>query len=175
MYQLRTKNGHDLFECVSALQKEIRRGNKYEATYWALEIYNSNYVDYVWNRLMVISVEDVADPMIHLACKSMMDAFNYFKEKKNKTHRIFLTKCVLTLCEADKNRNADHFQNLVDKRIENGETLTIPEYALDIHTKKGKKSGKTKYQFFVEEYNALKPLKEDQQDKDAAFNLFSLF
>ena len=33
-----TPGGYDLFEVLSALQKEIRRGNEYNAVYWAAEL-----------------------------------------------------------------------------------------------------------------------------------------
>jgi hypothetical protein len=33
----------------------------------------------------------------------------------------------------------------------------IPEYALDTHTLRGRKRGKTKEQFFSEEHDALQP------------------
>lgn len=35
--------------------------------------------------------------------------------------------------------------------------LSIPEYAYDVHTLKGKKMGKTKEDFFREEHNSLEP------------------
>lgn len=37
------------------------------------------------------------------------------------------------------------------------EDLPIPEYARDIHTRKGRYMGKTKKDFFLEENKALKP------------------
>lgn len=172
-YQLNTTSGLQLSECISALQKEIRRGNKYEATYWALEIYNSNYRKYLWERLLIISAEDVHDPMNHLIVKSLYDSWTNIGAK-DKKHRIFLTRAVLQLCEAPKNRNADHFQNLVDKNLEKGETLSIPDYAKDVHTKAGRTAGMTKKDFFEDEYEALQPIVEDEQDKKAAEQLLLL-
>ena len=37
-----TPKGYDLHEVISALQKEIRRGNEYEAVYWATELESFN-------------------------------------------------------------------------------------------------------------------------------------
>jgi hypothetical protein len=85
--------------------------------------------------------------------------------------RIFISKAVLLLCAAKKNRDADHLQNLVydEKMTLDPETLAdelrnapeyepIPDYAYDCHTSIGKKAGRTKRDFFKAEQKALKPL-----------------
>jgi hypothetical protein len=43
----------------------------------------------------------------------------------------------------------------------------IPDYALDCHTSAGKRAGKTKKDFFREEYRALKPREPGLFDEDA--------
>jgi len=48
-----TKNGYDLLETLSAIQKEIRRCKEYEAVYWAVELESLN-PKALWNRLRVI-------------------------------------------------------------------------------------------------------------------------
>lgn len=58
-FELRTKNGYKLDEVVSALQKEIRRGNELMASYWAFELNESGYWRYCFRRLQVISGEDI--------------------------------------------------------------------------------------------------------------------
>ena len=35
--------------------------------------------------------------------------------------------------------------------------IPIPDYTFDVHTRKGKKHGRTKEEFFQEEYKALQP------------------
>jgi len=37
------------------------------------------------------------------------------------------------------------------------ENLPTPEYAYDVHTKKGRYTGKTKKAFFLDEYRSLAP------------------
>ena len=67
-------------------------------------------------------------------------------------------------------RDADHLTNLVYdtgvateaaenflKELEKTDFVEIPEYAFDCHTLKGKRKGKTKEDFFIEEFDALKP------------------
>ena len=55
---LRTKRGYDLYEVASALQKAIRRNETAIAGYFALELLESGYHNYVWKKLLTISAED---------------------------------------------------------------------------------------------------------------------
>ena len=83
--------------------------------------------------------------------------------------RTVISKAVILLCAARKNRDADHLQNFVydalagidaDKLAADllkGGKVEIPDYAFDCHTLKGKRAGKTKADFFREEQRALKP------------------
>lgn len=166
-YQLKTKKGYDFFEASSALQKSIRRNDVKLAGYFALELWHSNYRDYVWKRLLTISAEDcygIITKEVYALYKSY-EVVN--KRAKKPAGRIFLSKAVILLCESLKSRDADHLQNLVydrddvdaQKLIEEvrNETLDIPEYAYDVHTRKGKRMGKTKEDFFREELEALEP------------------
>ena len=164
---LRTINGYDFFEVASAMQKAIRRADAAVAGYFALELWHSNYRDYVWKRLFTISAEDCYG----LITKEI-EALWQGHELVNKTAsepkgRIFVSKAVLLLCGCRKCRDADHLQNFIyDKRMVDVEKwiedvrkypIPIPEYTFDVHTRKGKKRGRTKEEFFKEEYEALKP------------------
>lgn len=89
------------------------------------------------------------------------------KNKSEPKGRIFVSKAVILLCQSKKNRDADHLQNFVYERsdidIEKwfGDVrqypIPIPHYTYDVHTRKGKKHGRTKEEFFREEYEALRP------------------
>lgn len=159
-YQPTTKRGYDLYEVVSALQKTIRRNLPEEAVYWALELFDSGFAKYLWKRMLIISAEDINSPETISAVKTLHD--NYFMDKE-KPHRIYITRAVLLLCESPKNRNADHYQNLNDY---NKEKREIPMYALDKHTLRGKKMGRTKLDFFENEQKSLSPLVESENDKE---------
>lgn len=164
---LRTIGGYDFFEVSSAMQKAIRRADVRVAGYFALELWHSGYRDYVWKRLYTISAEDC-----YGLITSEIEALWQGHELVNKTGdkpkgRIFVSKAVLLLCECRKCRDADHLQNLVydrndvdvEKWLEDvrREPIAIPEYTYDVHTRKGKKRGRTKEEFFRDEYEALKP------------------
>lgn len=167
MYQLRTVNGYDFYEVASAMQKAIRRADVRVAGYFALELWHSGYVDYVWKRLFVISAEDCFG-IITQEVESLYKAYLFINEKaKEPKGRIFLSKAVLLLCSCRKCRDADHLQNLVydrkDCEVEQWledvrrYPIKVPEYTFDVHTRKGKARGKTKADFFQEELNALRP------------------
>lgn len=164
---LRTINGYDFFEVSSAMQKSIRRGDARVAGFFALELWHSGYRDYVWKRLFTISAEDCYG-LITKEIEALWQGHELVnKNKIEPKGRIFVSKAVLLLCDCRKCRDADHLQNLIyDRRDVDVEQwiddvrhypIPIPPYAPDVHTRKGKKSGRTKAEFFRDEYEALQP------------------
>ena len=164
---LRTINGYDFFEVASAMQKAIRRADAAVAGFFALELWHSNYRDYVWKRLFTISAEDCYG-LVTREIEALWQGHELVnKTAKEPKGRIFVSKAVLLLCECRKCRDADHLQNFVyDRRMVDVEKwiedvrkypIPIPQYTFDVHTRKGKKMGRTKEEFFKEEYEALKP------------------
>lgn len=181
----KTKRGYDFYEVSSSLQKAIRRNDVKVAGYMALELFPFQ-AEYVWRRLLTISAEDVHG-VITTEIKSLYDSFwivNKNKKRDELGGRIFITKAVMILCHAMKNRDADVLQNYVyDKKISitdeeiqkyftevREEHIDIPEYAYDVHTLKGKRMGKTKRDFMIEEEQGLSP----NDDSIKVFNIFDL-
>lgn len=164
---LRTTGGYDFFECSSAMQKAIRRNDPAVAGFFALELWTSGYRDYVWKRLFTISAEDCYG-LITGEIESLWQGHQLVnKGSSTPKGRIFVSKAVLLLCSVRKNRDADHLQNFVydqqlidvEKWIEDvrSNPLPVPDYTFDVHTRRGKKRGMTKKQFFRDEYEALNP------------------
>lgn len=176
-YQMTTKRGYDFFECSSAMQKAIRRGDTKIAGYFAQELFASGYHNYVWKRLLTVSAEDVELPITTeiIALHQGFEIVN--KPKKDVVKgRIFISKAVILLCRAAKSRDMDHLQCLVydlklgitDAVVEQAlldapDYVEIPDYSFDVHTKRGKMRGATKKQFFEEERNALLPIDDQRQ------------
>ena len=167
MYELRTVRGYDFYEVASALQKAIRRSDAKVAGYFALELWERGYVEYLWRRLFVISAEDCYG-LITFEIESLFKSYCFINEKsKEPKGRVFISKAVILLCECKKSRDADHLSNLVydrgDCEVEKWfdevrkHPIQVPEYTYDVHTRKGKMRGKTKADFFREELEALKP------------------
>lgn len=168
--KLLTQRGYDFYEVASALQKSIRRGDVRLAGYMALELF-PRYHNYVWKRLLTISAEDCYG-IITKEVMALYEAFqviNKGKKGDDMKGRIFISKAVILLCECKHNRDADLLQNYVydkkfslsDDQIEElfeevrQDDMEIPEYVYDCHTLKGKKLGKTKKDFFIEEQQGL--------------------
>lgn len=167
---LKTQRGYDFYEVASALQKSIRRADVKLAGYMALELF-PRYAEYCWKRLLTISAED-CHGLITQEIKSLYDAFwviNKGKKGDDLKGRIFISKAVIILCTCKHNRDADLLSNYIydkqalisDEEIEKlmievrQERMGIPNYVYDCHTIKGKKMGKTKKQFFIDEEEAL--------------------
>lgn len=164
-----TIRGYALSDVASALQKTIRRGDARLAGYFAIELFESGYAAYAWRRLLTISAEDCAGVLTQ-EVKALYDAWVLMQKSKPGKARVFLAKAVLLLATAPKSRDADHLTNLVYDRQAVDEaallaaldearqtTEAIPDYAFDVHTRKGKRRGKTRREFFVEEFDALTP------------------
>lgn len=164
---IRTVSGYDFFEVSSAMQKAIRRSDTAVAGFFALELWASGYRDYVWKRLFTISAEDCFG-LITKEVEALWQGHELVnKNAAEPKGRIFISKAVILLCECRKNRDADHLQNFIydrkdidiEKWIDDVRRypITIPAYTFDVHTRKGKKQGRTKEEFFRDEYEALKP------------------
>jgi len=169
-----TKRGYDLFEVASAMQKSIRRGDAGTAGYFALELYASGFIRYVWKRLLVISAEDIAGQVTQ-EINALHDAFlkvNKGRKKLDKPEgRLFIAKAAILLSESYKCRDADHLiiylydrKGISDERVKallkevtESDRKAIPEYAFDCHTARGKAMGKTKEDFLKTEFEALNP------------------
>jgi len=161
---IRTVCGYDFFEVSSAMQKAIRRADTGVAGFFALELWASGYL---WKRLFTISAEDCFG-IITKEIEALWQGHELVnKNATGPKGRIFVSKAVILLCECRKNRDADHLQNFIyDRRDIDIEKwiddvrrypIAIPVYTFDVHTRKGKKQGRTKEEFFREEYEALQP------------------
>lgn len=137
-------HGYSLFQVISALQKDIRRGNEAQAMYWALELI-PRYELYLWRRMLAITHEDIgiASPQLLYIIPEQRRLFFEFREiGKNGPARLVLGNTILLLCRAEKTRLADHFQRAITQRFMTWEKLPIPDYALDHHTGAGKRQGR---------------------------------
>ena len=164
---IRTVRGYDFFEVSSAMQKAIRRADAAVAGYFALELWTSGYRDYVWKRLFTISAEDCYGVITKEIEALWQGHERVNKGSKEPKGRIFVSKAVILLCECRKCRDADHLQNFIyDKLLIDADEwledvrqnpIPIPSYTFDVHTRRGKKMGRTKEEFFRDEYESLNP------------------
>jgi replication-associated recombination protein RarA len=174
---LLTKNGHNLFDVASGLQKGIRRGNFPLAGYCANEMFG-RYRKYLWRRLLTVSAEDCNDCVTKeiLALSQADEAVGQDGKIAgyNRT-KIFVAKAIVLLLKARKNRDADYFacnlmlsEEEVDVRIlDDAKVSRFPDYVYDMHTKKGRAMGKSNEDFIVDEQEALHPKKEGLYDRSS--------
>ena len=171
-YDLITRNGHNMFDMSSMMQKAIRRGDYDRAGYAAMEL-SFRYRNYMWKRLLVISAEDCYGIMTKeiVALKMADDFIN--KNKKGEKEIVFISKAITLLVYARKNRDACYLgcnfmwadRTLDPKEIEEVKSIEecqlldakIPDWVFDVHTLTGKIRGETINDMIIREQEALTP------------------
>lgn len=141
-----TCSGNVIAEVLSAVIKEIRRGKEENALYWALEMAQCGRIPekFLWECLVVCSVEDIglANPTVLLSVRSARDEYLALPHK-DKRRFIFLAFAVSALSRSRKSRYVTELSMDVQARMEAGELkLKIPDYAIDVHTKRGRDLGR---------------------------------
>lgn len=148
-----TMKGYDMYEVTSAFQKSIRRGMEKESMYWGIELAESGFVNHLWKRMLVISTEDVglANPWAAVTINSLHDMYIKLSAGNDgkSSARLPLTQAILYLVASKKSRHTDwalnyHFDTHLLESIE------IPDFALDKHTRRGKAMGRGSRHFFDE-------------------------
>lgn len=147
---------HDLpaDQVISALQKEIRRGNTENAALLAYEMHltSPEMEEKLWHRLMVISVEDIGYGDLN-APNLVMTLYRMFQHfPPGAVDRpLFSIHAVRYLCGCRKDRSSDELANVLRHGTERGEAAPrIPDYALDMHTAQGQAMGRGLEHFFKE-------------------------
>ncbi|MQY57401.1 hypothetical protein GH140_04315, partial [bacterium] len=139
-FRLKTQGDYNLDEVVSALQKSIRRGLEIEAMYWSMELL-PRFERYLWRRLKIICSEDVgiANPQAIILVQVLSDQYFELRKRGDMGCLLMLSNAILTLCRSKKTRVADHaICHIIQVREQGILRLEIPDYALDIHTRRGK-------------------------------------
>lgn len=149
-----TRRGFDAYECVSAVQKMIRRGQEEDAIWFALELDQSGYSAWIWRRLKIVASEDVgvAEPLAALTVRALYENWQDERQRNKRAQGgLYLVHAVVVLCRAKKSRIAD------SALIALGEAApprAIPDVALDVHCRAGQRKGR-RWRFFFEESGLL--------------------
>ena len=151
---VKTFHGFQADHIISALQKEIRRGNTENAALLAYEmiITSPALEDYLWQRLKVISVEDIGfgEPLAPVLIQSLFE-MNSACDRAVGERKLYAIHAVRYLCLCRKDRSSDEMINWINHASKLGDVLPIiPEYALDMHTADGQKKGRGRRHFFEE-------------------------
>ena len=162
---VKTFNGFQADHVISALQKEIRRGNTENAALLAYEMIVTSPAleDYLWHRLKVISVEDIGfgELLAPVMIQSLFEMCSACSRGVGE-RRLYATHAVRYLCMCRKDRSTDEMINWINYASNVGNLLpVIPEYALDRHTADGQKKGRGRRHFY-EEASRTNPEVEDR-------------
>jgi replication-associated recombination protein RarA len=155
-----TIGGYDFNEVQSCLQKSIRRGLEQESLFWATELYLSNYSAHAWVRLQVIASEDVgiADPNVCVQVHTLKQQWE--GRKKEPDARLYFIHAVLVLVRSAKSRLVDNAGIVMCE----GERphIEVPDWALDVHTERGRALGRFHAHFFEEGARLVNEVGEDE-------------
>jgi replication-associated recombination protein RarA len=119
------------------------------------------------SRLIIISYEDVSALVpgnIPTTISRMREDYFYLRSEGDNGALLVLSNAILLLCRSEKSRVADNFLLNLGFRIDEGHKLEIPDYALDMHTKRGKlmkRGGK----HFVQHGSKLHPVSKTVKDQ----------
>lgn len=162
----RTKNGLQADLVISALQKSIRRGKEDTAIRMAYELYvtSSFHEEKMWNRLMVISVEDIGfgDDFAAMFVRNQFELHKEFPYG-DPDRPLFFLHAIRYLCRCKKERTSDYIKNIIMRENAAGIVPAIPDYAMDMHTMEGRKMGRDVF-YFLKEGCKVEPLWEKYDD-----------
>jgi replication-associated recombination protein RarA len=151
---VRTLHGFAADQVISALQKEIRRGHTENAVLLAYEMARTSAAleDYLWQRLLVISVEDIGfgEPQAPLLLHALYQTVQTFDRSVGE-RALFAVHAVRYLCGCPKDRSSDEMLNWIMRAVASGQARAqIPDYALDMHTAEGRARGRGIRHFMTE-------------------------
>lgn len=148
--QLTSPRGIPVDQLVSVLQKEIRRGNVDNAVLAAYEMLMTSpeVAEHLWRRLKLIAVEDIGmgEPLAPVLLSSLHE--NY-RAATGGEQAMMAVHAVRFLATAKKDRTSAEHTDLVVHQVESGATaVSVPDYALCVHTKAGQEMGRDVLQWW---------------------------
>ncbi len=167
----RVRTVHDLpaDEVISAFQKEIRRGHTENAALLAYEMLTTSaeLEEVVWRRLQVISVEDVGYGNLNAPVLVETLYQMHFRVPPGRGDRyLFAIHAVRVLSTSQKERGSDELLNWIAQAVEQeGKLPEIPDYAIDMHTRRGQEMGRD-YAHFLTEASKVMP---EVPDRDRTY------
>ena len=147
---VQTAHGFAADEVISALQKEIRRGQTENACLLAHELCQTSpeLEHKLWDRLCVISVEDIGfgEPNAPVLVQALWQMASRFGPREGDRY-LFSLHAVRYLCQCQKDRSTDEMLNYFNQ----AKALpVIPDYAIDMHTARGQALGRDPKHFWEE-------------------------
>ena len=168
-HHITTPCGQPADVIISALQKFIRRGKTQEAARAAYELFltGEELSEYLWERLMVISAEDVGmgqpdAPAVVSALERAAESVGY----DSPDYPILFVHAVRYLCSCPKERGSSILSSVTKRQIRDKEPFELPDYVFDMHTVEGQNRGRD-FNHFLSEAAKVYPEAERSQDEEA--------
>lgn len=156
-WNMTTEHGYKADEVISALQKEIRRGDSDGAVWWAHEANMSGLGAWIWRRLFIITSEDIglAEPNAPAVIAGLYQASQVLlaNQRKPETGKptvfpiLQILQAAWYLARCPKNREIADLCGVLDFAFQKRELRPIPDYCLDMHTARGRAMGRGAIQF----------------------------
>ena len=155
----RSINGYPLDVLVSCLQKSIRRGDWETAVQVAVELmYTSRELeDYVWQRLLVISAEDIgsANWYANTVVWNLRSSSRLIDDEMIGDRRILIVQAIRFLCSQEKDRSSCLISDIAKREFGKRE-IEFGDYVYDMHTTEGLKRGRG-FDFFLDTASKVVP------------------
>ena len=163
-----TRNGISGDEIISMLQKSIRRGLEHNALAAAYEMYitSPQFEDKLWRRLMAISVKDIGFGCVE--APNLIYTLNCIRKEylyNDGDRPMFFVHAIRFLCRQKKERSSDNVKNMLIKDFAHGRGAEVPDYAYDLHTKKGCEMGRDELHFLTEASRVIPQLEGEDIKK----------
>jgi hypothetical protein len=164
-----SKRGFPADELISTLQKSIRRGLLEDALMIAREMYETSpeLEEHLWTRLCVISCEDTGDGSFFepVLINNLYDMHTRIPRSMG-DRWLFAVHAVRFLASRTKDRTSDELANWVVLSLASGTRQpVIPEWALDVHTRRGREAGKDVLHF----WNEASQVTNEKADRDTSY------
>ena len=141
--RMTSPRGIPVDQLVSVLQKEIRRGNVDNAVLAAYEMHSTSteVAAHLWRRLRVIAVEDIGmgAPLAPVLLRELQADY----DASGATDWMQVVHAVRYLAAAPKDRTSAEHADYARTMVEAGRlVVTVPDYALCVHTRVGQEMGR---------------------------------
>lgn len=155
-----TEHGFPADEVISALQKSMRRALVENALLlgWEMYVTSPEMEEMLWSRLCVIAVEDVGygnldAPVLTETLYQQHKRYVYPQHDRF----LFAAHAIRVLAGGPKDRTTDDMVNWAKNSVALGERRAeIPDFALDMHTRRGAEMGRD-YRWFIDEASKVSP------------------
>ena len=156
-WNMTTEHGYRCDECISALQKAVRRCDADGAVWWAHELNISGFGGWVWKRLLIIVSEDVglAEPNAPAVVNGLYQISQVLLAHQKKPGPgekvqhpwLELLQATWFLARCPKSREVADLCGVLDFRFRRNDLRPVPDEALDMHTARGRAMGRGSVHF----------------------------